>query len=94
MGFVDAHENIGIIIERSDDPRWSEIFQRVKSANAGDPIREIVSSVAMPGLGTGVGRVPPIQCARQVRAAIEDIILEKYTAPTMRCTRSPACAWF
>ena len=50
--------------------------------NAGTPIREVVSSVAIPGLGTGVGRVPPVQCAKQVRAAIEDIVLEKYVAPT------------
>ena len=50
--------------------------------NAGAPIREVVSSVAIPGLGTGVGCVPPIQCAKQVRAAIEDIVLEKYVVPT------------
>jgi len=34
-----------------------------------------VSSVAMPGLGTGVGGVPPRTCARQVRLAYEQIVL-------------------
>ena len=34
--------------------------------HAGRPIREHVKSVVIPGLGTGVGRVPPVQCAKQV----------------------------
>jgi O-acetyl-ADP-ribose deacetylase (regulator of RNase III) len=34
-----------------------------------------VSAVAMPGLGTGVGGVPPQACARQVRWAYEQIVL-------------------
>jgi len=50
--------------------------------HSGVPVREFVSSVALPGLGTGVGRVPPVQCAKQVRAAIEDIVLEKFEFPT------------
>jgi O-acetyl-ADP-ribose deacetylase (regulator of RNase III) len=39
---------------------------------AGEPVASVVSSVAFPGLGTGVGRVGPNTCARQVRAAIEE----------------------
>ena len=35
----------------------------------GTPVRERVSSIAFPGLGTGVGRVPPGTCARQVLQA-------------------------
>lgn len=34
-----------------------------------------VDSVAFPGLGTGIGRIGPNTCARQVRAAIEEVIL-------------------
>jgi O-acetyl-ADP-ribose deacetylase (regulator of RNase III) len=37
-------------------------------------IRDSVKSVAFPGLGTGVGRIPVAVCARQVRAAIEDVL--------------------
>lgn len=47
----------------------------------GDPIRDVVKSVAFPGLGTGVGRVGPNTCARQVRAAIDDVLLLKTPYP-------------
>ena len=47
----------------------------------GEPVADFVDSVAFPGLGTGVGRVGPNTCARQVRAAIEEVILEKYEFP-------------
>lgn len=47
----------------------------------GQPIHEHVKSVVLPGLGTGVGRVPPVQCAKQVRAAIEDVVMGKFTFP-------------
>ncbi|WP_298868347.1 macro domain-containing protein [uncultured Gimesia sp.] len=49
---------------------------------AGEPVRDHVKSVSLPGLGTGVGRVPPVQCAKQVRAAIEDVVMDKFTFPT------------
>ena len=49
---------------------------------AGEPVSELVRSVAFPGLGTGVGRVPPEICARQVRAAIEDVLLRPDAFPT------------
>ncbi len=48
---------------------------------AGEPIREHVETVAFPGLGTGVGRVGPNTCARQVRAAIEEIVCGEYEFP-------------
>jgi O-acetyl-ADP-ribose deacetylase (regulator of RNase III) len=48
---------------------------------AGQPVAERVRSVAIPGLGTGVGRVPPTTCARQVRAAIEDFVLGRAAFP-------------
>lgn len=43
-------------------------------AFAGQPVASVVSTVAFPGLGTGVGRVAPSTCARQVRAAIAEVI--------------------
>lgn len=49
--------------------------------HAGERIRNHVSSVAIPGLGTGVGRVPSVQCARQVRAAIEDVVQQRFEFP-------------
>jgi O-acetyl-ADP-ribose deacetylase (regulator of RNase III) len=42
---------------------------------AGEPVASVVNSIAFPGLGTGVGRVGPNTCARQVRAAIEESVL-------------------
>jgi len=38
--------------------------------HAGTPIHEVVHRVAIPGLGTGTGRVSPRTCAGQVRAAL------------------------
>lgn len=49
--------------------------------NAGEPIASQVHTLALPGLGTGVGRVAPEVCARQVRAAIDDILREQFTYP-------------
>jgi len=37
------------------------------------PVREIVDTIAMPGLGTGVGGVDPATCARQVAAAWDEV---------------------
>ena len=39
----------------------------------GTPVREVVATIAMPGLGTGVGGVAPATCARQVVAAWDAI---------------------
>jgi len=47
----------------------------------GERITDAVKSLAFPGLGTGVGRVEPAICARQVRAAIDDVVLGKSTFP-------------
>ena len=47
----------------------------------GERISNGVKSVAFPGLGTGVGRVPPEKCALQVRTAIKEIILDEYEFP-------------
>ncbi len=48
----------------------------------GKPVADVVQSVALPGLGTGVGRIDPEVCARQVRAAIEDVLLDQWEFPT------------
>lgn len=47
----------------------------------GKPIRDTVKRVAFPGLATGVGRVGPAICARQMRRAIDDAVLDKFTFP-------------
>lgn len=47
----------------------------------GQPLREIINTVAIPGMGTGVGRVPFEICARQMRTAIEEVVLENYEFP-------------
>ncbi|MEL7230969.1 MAG: macro domain-containing protein [Pseudomonadota bacterium] len=38
----------------------------------GRPIRDVVQSIAIPGLGTGIGRVPAQICAHQIKQAIVD----------------------
>ena len=47
----------------------------------GRQIAEHVRTVAMPGLGTGVGKIGFNTCAHQVRAAINDVLLGQYTMP-------------
>lgn len=37
-----------------------------------------IKTVAMSGLGTGVGQIPPLVCARQMRIAWEDVMQEKH----------------
>ncbi|WP_260194511.1 macro domain-containing protein [Actinophytocola gossypii] len=37
------------------------------------PVRRVVRTIALPGLGTGVGGVPPRNCARQVMAAWDEV---------------------
>ncbi|NME72400.1 macro domain-containing protein [Flammeovirga aprica] len=44
----------------------------------GTPLKEKITSIAIPGLGTGVGQVPPLLCARQMRIAWEDVFNENY----------------
>ncbi len=48
----------------------------------GEKISDFVDSIAFPGLGTGVGRIGPNTCARQVRAAIDAALLGQETFPT------------
>lgn len=53
----------------------------VSGALEGERISDGVKSVAFPGLGTGVGRVPPEKCAMQVRTAIKEIVFNEYEFP-------------
>ncbi|REH50010.1 O-acetyl-ADP-ribose deacetylase (regulator of RNase III) [Kutzneria buriramensis] len=46
----------------------------------GVPVRDAVHTIAMPGLGTGVGEVEPQTCARQVAAAWDEVFSELTTA--------------
>jgi len=60
------------------------LVQRGTFANGafvGQRIAEHVRTVALPGLGTGVGRIGFNTCARQVRAAIDDVLLSGYQMP-------------
>jgi len=47
----------------------------------GERVAAYVDSLAFPGLGTGVGRVGPNTCARQVRAAIDSVLLGREVFP-------------
>jgi O-acetyl-ADP-ribose deacetylase (regulator of RNase III) len=40
----------------------------------GEPVRSAVRTIALPGMGTGVGGVAPETCARQVIAAWDEVI--------------------
>jgi O-acetyl-ADP-ribose deacetylase (regulator of RNase III) len=44
----------------------------------GENISDKIKSIAIPGLGTGVGQMPGIVCARQMRLAWEDVMNEKF----------------
>ncbi len=44
-------------------------------------VKDVVETIAMPGLGTGIGRIGPNTCAHQVRQAIDDFVLEKFNPP-------------
>ena len=53
----------------------------VMGTYAGEAIADYVGSIAFPGLGTGVGRVGPNTCARQVRVAIDAVVLKREVFP-------------
>ncbi|MGH3450034.1 MAG: macro domain-containing protein [Haloechinothrix sp.] len=49
------------------------LLWRDREVEHGVSAREVVDVIAMPGLGTGVGRVAPENCARQVAAAWDEV---------------------
>lgn len=48
----------------------------------GRAVSEDIHTIAVPGMGTGVGRVPPDTCARQMKAAVDDVLLGNSTFPS------------
>ncbi|WP_400191980.1 macro domain-containing protein [Hymenobacter sp. B81] len=54
------------------------LLLRYGRLSTGEPVASNVQSVAIPGLGTGVGQVRPLDCARQMRIAWEDVMQEKH----------------
>lgn len=50
-------------------------------AYAGQAISEKIRRVAFPGLGTGVGQLSPNVCARQMRAAIDEVLFGRTEPP-------------
>jgi O-acetyl-ADP-ribose deacetylase (regulator of RNase III) len=47
----------------------------------GSAIRDKVQTIALPGMGTGVGQVSPEIFARQMKQAVEEVIEEKNEFP-------------
>ncbi len=47
----------------------------------GQPIAGHIKKIALPGLGTGVGKIGHNTCAHQVRTAINDVLLGHFAAP-------------
>ncbi|MGJ4855763.1 macro domain-containing protein [Labrys sp. La1] len=48
---------------------------------AGAPLSTHLKTIAFPGMGTGVGRVPVEICARQMRVAYDEVMSEKRSMP-------------
>ena len=58
------------------------VLLHIKNAEyQGIPVADLVQTVAIPGLGTGVGEVHPSVCARQVQFAINEVIYGKTAFP-------------
>ena len=80
---------VPMILQHSVNPYLAAraVLLRVKHGtfshgpHLGKPIAELVNTIAFPGLGTGVGRIGPNTCARQVRAAIDAVLLEQEQFP-------------
>lgn len=51
------------------------------TAPTGERLSDCLRTIAFPGMGTGVGRVPAEICARQMRAAVDEILLDGYRMP-------------
>jgi O-acetyl-ADP-ribose deacetylase (regulator of RNase III) len=49
---------------------------------AGGRVADAVQSVAFPGMGTGVGKLPAHICARQMRAAFDEVWRGTFRMPT------------
>lgn len=60
------------------------ILLLVKDAKLGNEvsIQNLVQTIAVPGLGTGAGKITPSICARQMRAAYDEVVSGKYAFPS------------
>lgn len=62
--------------------RAALLAARYGSLLDGSMVSSRIGVLAVPGMGTGVGRVPPKVCARQMRAAYDAVILSPAKLPT------------
>jgi O-acetyl-ADP-ribose deacetylase (regulator of RNase III) len=58
------------------------LLLRYGKLSTGSMVSDHVKTVSIPGLGTGVGQVRPLVCARQMRLAWEDVLHEKFATET------------
>ncbi|MFD1872483.1 hypothetical protein [Hymenobacter bucti] len=58
------------------------VLLRYGKMTTGELISDKIQRVAIPGLGTGIGQVRPLVCARQMRLAWEDVMHEKFATET------------
>jgi O-acetyl-ADP-ribose deacetylase (regulator of RNase III) len=49
--------------------------------HAGQKVSDQIETIAIPGLGTGAGKISPSTCAHQFRQAVDDILLRQYRMP-------------
>jgi len=54
------------------------VLLRYGKLATGELVSAKVQRIAIPGLGTGIGQVRPLVCARQMRLAWEDVLHEKF----------------
>jgi len=54
------------------------VLPRYGKLATGELVSAKVQRIAIPGLGTGIGQVRPLVCARQMRLAWEDVLHEKF----------------
>jgi len=58
------------------------VLLRYGKISDGKPVSNKVQTISIPGLGTGIGQVRPLVCARQMRLAWEDVMHEKFATKT------------
>jgi O-acetyl-ADP-ribose deacetylase (regulator of RNase III) len=54
------------------------VLLRYGKMTTGELVSDKVHTISIPGLGTGIGQVRPLVCARQMRLAWEDVLHEKF----------------
>jgi O-acetyl-ADP-ribose deacetylase (regulator of RNase III) len=57
------------------------IFLLLKKVEEADNLKDIIKTVTISGLGTGVGKVPYHICARQMKKAYDHFYLDEYEFP-------------